>query len=65
MDTYGPNPDNHTHNTFYVCRVIGGEIEAADDAEELAWFGYDEIPWDELAFKNVTEAVQQWRGEPL
>ncbi len=65
MDTYGPNPDDHTHNTFYMCRVVGGEIKAADDAEELAWFAFDDIPWSDLAFRNVTEAVEQWGGKPL
>jgi hypothetical protein len=65
MDTYGPNPDDHTHNTFYMCKVIGGDIAAADDAEELAWFAFEDIPWAELAFKNVTEAVELWGGKPL
>jgi ADP-ribose pyrophosphatase YjhB (NUDIX family) len=65
MDTYGPNPDDHTHNTFYICKVVGGDIAAADDAEELAWFAYADIPWTELAFKNVTEAVELWGGKPL
>ena len=42
----------------------GGDA-AADDAEELAWFAYADIPWTELAFKNVTEAVELWGGKPL
>jgi hypothetical protein len=48
-----------------MCKVVGGDIAAADDAEELAWFAYEDIPWPELAFKNVTEAVELWGGKPL
>lgn len=65
MDTYGDNPDDHTHNVFYICRITGGELCAADDAEEFAWFTWSDIPWEMLAFKNVTDALKQWDGTAL
>ncbi len=36
-----------------------GEPEAADDIEELTWFGPDELP-TEMAFPSQVEALQLW-----
>lgn len=42
----------------YAARVIGGTLSAADDAEEVRWFGADELP--ELAFQSTHTVVAAW-----
>jgi len=36
-----------------------GEPRAADDVEELAWFGPDELP-EEMAFASQHEVLRIW-----
>ena len=38
-----------------------GEPAAADDIEELAWFGPDELP-EEMAFASQNEVLRLWAG---
>jgi len=38
-----------------------GEPRAADDVEELRWFGPDELP-DEMAFAHQDELLREWAG---
>ncbi|SRR5258708_1347415 len=33
----------------FLCRRVGGELQAADDATEVRWFGRDELPALKLA----------------
>jgi 8-oxo-dGTP diphosphatase len=42
----------------YGLSVIGGELTAADDAEEVAWFGCDNLP--ELVFYPSITMVGRW-----
>ena len=35
-----------------------GELEAGDESLEAQWFSVDNLPWDELAFRSTTEALQ-------
>ena len=37
----------------FVCRVTGGSLEAGDDAEDVAWF-----TWDQLPALGLTDAVR-------
>src|SRR5215212_9438934 len=48
IDHYGPE-DYNTLNVYYRARVLGGVLQAADDAAALAWFAPDALP-DEIAF---------------
>jgi ADP-ribose pyrophosphatase YjhB (NUDIX family) len=65
MDRYGGDSTaQSTLNLLWTARVVGGEANAADDVDELGWFGPDELPAeDELAFApNVAEVLSAWRG---
>jgi 8-oxo-dGTP diphosphatase len=43
---------------LYRARLLGGAIEAGDDADAAAFFGRDELP--ELAFTSTAEVVRRW-----
>jgi len=58
VDTYGDTGDV-TLNIYYTASVVGGEMRAQDDVEELRWFTIDEIP-KEIAFKNSRDMLDVW-----
>jgi ADP-ribose pyrophosphatase YjhB (NUDIX family) len=45
---------------FYRGRVVGGQLKAADDAEQVAFFGPDALP--ELAFEPTKIVLGRWRA---
>jgi 8-oxo-dGTP diphosphatase len=48
----------------YRMKIIGGELMAADDADDAAWFGRDELP--ELVFyPSITLVGEKWRNGKL
>ena len=47
------DPRKHTISTVYVCKVRGGSLEAADDAQDAGWYAESEIPWKELCFDHA------------
>ncbi len=65
MDWYGDGADaNSTLNIFWRARVVGGELRAADDVSELAWFRPDELPpAEELAFALLPAVFAAWREQ--
>ncbi len=44
----------------YLARVIEGEPKPTSEALEVALFGPDEIPWEELAFPTTVSALRDW-----
>ena len=44
----------------YLADVIEGEPKPSSEALEVAYFGPDEIPWDELAFPTTVSALRDW-----
>jgi ADP-ribose pyrophosphatase YjhB (NUDIX family) len=42
-------------------RILGGELHAGDDAEEVAWFSERNLP--AIAFASAQSAVQTWIAE--
>ena len=42
----------------YASTVSGGALKAGDESLEAQWFSVDNLPWDELAFRSTTEALQ-------
>jgi 8-oxo-dGTP diphosphatase len=46
----------------YCARLVGGELEAADDADRVAFFAPDELP--PLAFRATQVALDKWRDSP-
>jgi len=45
----------------YCARLIGGELEAADDADQVAFFALDEDKLPPLAFRATRAALDKWR----
>jgi 8-oxo-dGTP diphosphatase len=43
---------------LYRARLVGGAIEAGDDADAAAFFGWNDLP--ELAFASTAEVVRRW-----
>jgi ADP-ribose pyrophosphatase YjhB (NUDIX family) len=64
MDRYGGDSTAEaTLNLYWTARVLGGEPQAADDVDDLRWFGADELPdADRLAFENVPLVLAAWRA---
>jgi ADP-ribose pyrophosphatase YjhB (NUDIX family) len=44
----------------YRGRVRGGELRAGDDADDIGFFGPDELP--ELAFETTRRIFARWSG---
>ncbi len=44
----------------YCGRLVGGEATPTEEAPELAWFAWDELP--ELAFSSHRAALEAWRS---
>jgi ADP-ribose pyrophosphatase YjhB (NUDIX family) len=64
MDRYGGDSTAEaTLNLYWTARVMSGEARAADDVDDLRWFGLDELPPpDALAFENVPLVLAAWRA---
>jgi ADP-ribose pyrophosphatase YjhB (NUDIX family) len=45
---------------IYLCRPVGGELCAGEDALEAAWFGLDDLPPD-LGFDNGPRILERLR----
>jgi 8-oxo-dGTP diphosphatase len=46
---------------LYSAHIIGGELQAGDDALEVRIFAPDELPDDEIAFRTHRQALDDWR----
>jgi 8-oxo-dGTP diphosphatase len=47
----------------YLCRPIGGVLQAGDDADEVAWVTVDELERygvNELAARVIREGLERW-----
>jgi NAD+ diphosphatase len=66
MDRYGAGEAAvFTLNLFWIARVTGGILAAADDVGELAWFEPDRLPAaGELAFTEIADVLTAWREYP-
>jgi 8-oxo-dGTP diphosphatase len=60
VDRYGDADDAPTTlNLYWRVRVVSGTPTPDDDVAELAWFALDAVPpEDELAFRNVAQALR-------
>lgn len=58
VDTYA-EPGAYTLNLYYLARIVGGQLCAADDVAELRWFPADALP--EVAFASGQRALELWR----
>ena len=47
---------------MFLARFENGAVfEAGEETLEARLFGWDEIPWEEIAFPSVTWALKRWR----
>jgi 8-oxo-dGTP diphosphatase len=63
------SPRHHFLTVFMVAHVVGGELGAADDLEEVGWFPLAG-PFPEMAFQEdvdviVRYATREWKGIPV
>ena len=42
---------------LFEARIVGGELTPGDDVSEARWFPIDAIPWEEMAFPQLKEAL--------
>ncbi len=54
MDQYGSGGDS-TMNVFYTGKIIGGDIQTADDVDAYEWFPKSRLP--RVAFENGRNAL--------
>jgi ADP-ribose pyrophosphatase YjhB (NUDIX family) len=45
---------------LYTAEPVSGEVAAADDVSEVAWFTRESIPWAELAFESTADFLRWW-----
>jgi 8-oxo-dGTP diphosphatase len=46
---------------LYRATVVGGSLQAGDDADAVAFFGPDELP-DDIAFETSRTALEAWKA---
>ena len=44
----------------YLADVVGGALKTCQEAEEIAGFNKESIPWTELAFRSTQDALKDW-----
>lgn len=44
----------------YFSRIVQGEPRAGEEAEEVAFFAPDALPWEEMAFWSTRDALQDY-----
>lgn len=45
---------------FYEAEIRGGELTLSAESLDLAWFDFNAIPWEQLAFIRHKEALREW-----
>lgn len=46
--------------TAFHAEVVGGELQAGDDAEDVRLVEPNAVPWDDLAFRSSHAAINDW-----
>ncbi len=57
-DSFFP-PEQHFLNIYLLARVIGGQIKAGDDMDELGWFPIAE-PLPKMTFQEDVDLIDQY-----
>ncbi len=53
------DPRNNAVLILYLAEIVGGELQASDDALEVRFFPFDELP-DKIAFISHRQALQDY-----
>lgn len=66
FEVYSGNDDprNNAVLILYLGKAIGGELQAMDDALEVAYFDFDDLP-DNIAFISHRQALKDYRNRYL
>jgi len=62
FEVYSGEDDPRTNAILilYLASVEGGELSAADDAQEVQFFDFDQVP-ETIAFKSHRQALADYR----
>lgn len=60
LDVIGPEPEGMANIIIvYRARIVGGQLRAGDDTDQVAYFAPEELP--PLAFRATEIALGKWR----
>ena len=45
-------------HVYFLANALGPELDPGPETLEARWYGLDEIPWDNLAFKSVSTTLK-------
>ena len=57
-------PGQTTVIIVYAATAVGGALRADDESLEAAWFGPEDLPWPELAFRSTRDALLAYLATP-
>jgi ADP-ribose pyrophosphatase YjhB (NUDIX family) len=62
FEVYSGNDDPRTNAILvvYLATILGGDLRPADDAEEVRFFNFDDLP-DNIAFISNRQALEDYR----
>jgi hypothetical protein len=60
-DSFLP-PKYHFFNVYLLAQVVGGELQAGDDLDELGWFPI-EGPLPDMAFQEDMDLIETYRQQ--
>ncbi len=64
LDVIGPEPQGAANITIvYRARIVGGALQAGDDADEVGFFAPEALP--PLAFRATEIALAKWQDAQL
>jgi ADP-ribose pyrophosphatase YjhB (NUDIX family) len=44
----------------YAASLVGGTLQVDDEGLEARWFVFDQVPWDDLAFRSTEEGIRDY-----
>jgi ADP-ribose pyrophosphatase YjhB (NUDIX family) len=47
-------------HVYFMAEALGPELDPGPETLEARWYGFDEIPWDNLAFKSVYTTLKHY-----
>ena len=50
-------------HVYFLANALGPELDPGPETLEARWYGLDEIPWDNLAFKSVSTTLKHYLRE--
>ena len=47
-------------HVYFLAEALGPELDPGTETLEARWYGLDEIPWDNLAFRSVSTTLKHY-----